>query len=148
MTRYCRLFVISSLVYLLFSGCLGVLMGINPLLTGYVRYAHIHLMLLGWVSMMIFGLAYHVLPRFLGMPMVQERWQKLHWWVANIGLLGMVIFMSLRVTNSDNTSSWVFAFAVFALMQGIGILIFCIQMLKLLCPVHSQEKAKACCSRC
>ena len=147
MTLYCRLFVISSLVYLLFSGFLGIVMGVNPTLTGYIRYAHIHLMLLGWVSMMIFGLAYHVLPRFVGMPMVSEGWQKFHWWLANIGLIGMVSSMSLRIMSS-NTQLWIFFFSIFSLMQGCGILIFCIQMLKLLCPFHKQENSKGCCNRC
>ena len=146
MTLYCRLFVISSLVCLIFSGVLGLFMGIQPQLSGYIRYAHIHLMLLGWVSMMIFGLAYHVLPRFVGMPMISDKWQKLHWWCANVGLVGMVIFMTLRLADADHWSLWRYFFSVGAFLQWLGVLIFCIQMLKLLCPFHKDPSSKSCCS--
>ena len=50
------------------------------------RPAHVHANLLGFVSMMIFGVAYHVLPRFVGHPLHNRRMAVVHWWVANIGL--------------------------------------------------------------
>ena len=33
------------------------------------RLAHVHMMLLGFVAMMIFGVAYHVIPNFAGFPL-------------------------------------------------------------------------------
>ena len=36
--------------------------------------------------MMIFGVAYHVIPRFVGHPLHNRRLAGAHWWVANIAL--------------------------------------------------------------
>ena len=38
------------------------------------RLAHTHLNLAGFVVMIIFGVAYHILPRFAGKPLHSEAW--------------------------------------------------------------------------
>ena len=38
------------------------------------RLAHTHLNLAGFVIMTIFGIAYHILPRFAGKPLHSESW--------------------------------------------------------------------------
>lgn len=55
------------------------------------RPAHVHANLLGFVSMMIFGVAYHVIPRFAGRPLHSRRLPAVHLWVSNLGLAGMVL---------------------------------------------------------
>jgi cbb3-type cytochrome oxidase subunit 1 len=39
--------------------------------------------------MMIFGVAYHVVPRFTGHALYSRRLAGAHWWMANVGLLFM-----------------------------------------------------------
>jgi len=56
---------------------------------------HAHTNLLGWVSMMIFAVAYHVLPRFSGRPLYSERLADLHLILSNIGLIGLMILWPL-----------------------------------------------------
>jgi cbb3-type cytochrome oxidase subunit 1 len=56
-----------------------------------------HANLLGFVSMMIFGVAYHVIPRFTGRPLHRPAAAALHLWVANAGLAGMVSGFILRI---------------------------------------------------
>lgn len=51
--------------------------------------------------MMIFGVAYHVIPRFTGRPLHSPRAAALHLWVANAGLAGMVSGFILRVFRWD-----------------------------------------------
>jgi cbb3-type cytochrome oxidase subunit 1 len=46
--------------------------------------------LLGFVAMMIFGVAYHVIPRFTGNPLHSGRLATVHWWIANAGLAALV----------------------------------------------------------
>ena len=58
--------------------------------------AHTHANLLGFVSMMIFGVAYHVLPRFSGRPLTSPKLAMAHVWVANLGLIGQVGGFILR----------------------------------------------------
>ncbi|HZW35484.1 MAG: cbb3-type cytochrome c oxidase subunit I [Deltaproteobacteria bacterium] len=55
------------------------------------RLAHTHLNLTGFVIMIIFGIAYHILPRFAGKPLRSETWAAAHFWIATLATAGMVI---------------------------------------------------------
>lgn len=55
------------------------------------RLAHTHLNLAGFVLMTIFGIAYHILPRFAGKPLHSELWAAAHFWIAALATAGMVI---------------------------------------------------------
>jgi cbb3-type cytochrome oxidase subunit 1 len=55
------------------------------------RLAHTHLNLAGFVIMTIFGIAYHILPRFAGKPLYREAWAAVHFWIATLATAGMVI---------------------------------------------------------
>jgi cytochrome c oxidase cbb3-type subunit 1 len=96
MDAFVRRFIRSSLVWLGVGVTLGVLMAVRPSLLAF-RPAHMHANLLGFVSMMIFGVAYHVIPRFTGRPLQSPRLPALHLWLANAGLAGMVAGFILRV---------------------------------------------------
>ena len=89
MERFVRWFIKSSLTWLGSGVILGVVMAAYP---GWIIYrpAHVHMNLLGFVSMMIFAVGYHVLPRIAGAPL---RWPGLgivHWGLSNAGLALMV----------------------------------------------------------
>ena len=90
MTPYVRRFIRSSLFWLGVGVILGVLMASWPRAVLY-RPAHMHANLLGFVSMMIFGVAYHVIPRFTGAALRSERLAMVHLWIANGGLALMVL---------------------------------------------------------
>jgi cytochrome c oxidase cbb3-type subunit 1 len=96
MDPFVRRFIRSSLVWLGVGVLIGVAMALNPAAAGF-RTAHMHANLLGFVSMMIFGVAYHVIPRFTGRPLHNPRAAALHLWVANAGLAGMVSGFILRL---------------------------------------------------
>lgn len=89
MEPFVRRFIRSSLVWLAIGVVLGVAIAIRPSLLIY-RAAHMHTNLLGFVSMMIFGVAYHVLPRFTGRPLHRRGLAAVHLWLANSGLTLMV----------------------------------------------------------
>jgi cbb3-type cytochrome oxidase subunit 1 len=96
MDPFVRRFIRSSLVWLGVGVTLGVAMAVHPAAVAF-RPAHLHANLLGFVSMMIFGVAYHVMPRFTGRPLHSVRAAAVHLWVANLGLAGMVSGFILRV---------------------------------------------------
>ena len=96
MDPFVRRFIRSSLVWLGVGVTLGVVMAVHPAAAAF-RPAHLHANLLGFVSMMIFGVAYHVMPRFTGKPLHSVRAATLHLWVANLGLAGMVSGFILRI---------------------------------------------------
>jgi cbb3-type cytochrome oxidase subunit 1 len=95
MEWFVRAFLKASLAWLALGVTLGVAMAAHPVWTIY-RLAHMHMVLLGFVTMMIFGVAYHVIPRFAGFPLRSRRGATVHWWISNLGLAGMVIGFVFR----------------------------------------------------
>ena len=96
MDWFVKAFLKTSISWLGLGVTLGIAMVVHPAWTAY-RTAHIHMNLLGFVSMMIFGVAYHVVPRFTGHPLHSKRLASVHWWIANAGLACMAAgFMMIR----------------------------------------------------
>ena len=86
-----RWFVAAALVYALLGGLLGLAWLAFPGdLPALALRAHAHLMLVGFVAMMIFGVGLHVLPRFTGRTLYSERLADVQFACANLGLLAMV----------------------------------------------------------
>ncbi len=90
MDWFVRRFIKSALAWLGMGVSLGVAMAAHPMWIIY-RPAHVHMNLLGFVTMMIFGVAYHVVPRFFGHPLYSKRLAGGHWWLSNVGLALMVV---------------------------------------------------------
>lgn len=90
MEPFVRRFVRASLVWLGVGVLIGVSMAFWPGAALVYRPAHVHANLLGFVSMMIFGVAYHVIPRFSGNRLHSRREAACHLWVSNIGLFLLV----------------------------------------------------------
>src|SRR5688572_10822707 len=109
MEWFVKAFLRSSVTWLVLGVTLGAAMGAHPRWAIY-RTAHLHMLLLGFVGMMIFGVAYHVIPRFAGHPLPSNRAAGAHWWFANLGLLTMVVGFVLRAQGD----------AVSSLILGIG----------------------------
>lgn len=85
MDWFVKAFLKASLAWLAGGVSLGIAMAVHPAWAVY-RTAHLHMNLLGFVAMMIFGVAYHVIPRFSGHPLHSHRLATIHWWLANGGL--------------------------------------------------------------
>lgn len=82
-----RLFITFSLLYALLGGLLALGWLAAPgAIPGNVPRLHGHLMLLGFMAMMIYGVGLHVLPRFSGRPLFSERLANAQLYVANVGL--------------------------------------------------------------
>ena len=87
---------------------------------GYLKFAHSHLMLIGWVTMMIYGVGYHVLPRFAGKLVKHKGLADVQFWISNVGLVGMVIFYTLMQLGQD----YRVLFALSATLQVASAFIF------------------------
>jgi cytochrome c oxidase cbb3-type subunit 1 len=90
MDDFVRRFIRASLVWLGVGVAIGIAMAFWPGQAIVYRPAHMHANLLGFVSMMIFGVAYHVIPRFSGAPLHRHRLAEVHFLVANAGLALLV----------------------------------------------------------
>lgn len=113
-----RLFVTLSLIYALLGGAIAIVWLIAPAsIPGNVARLHGHIMLLGFVAMMVYGVGLHVLPRFSGRPLFSERLANWQLYVANGGLWVMAAgWLSLRngVVAAGGVLSWL-GIAMFAL---------------------------------
>jgi cbb3-type cytochrome oxidase subunit 1 len=86
-----RWFVAAALLYALAGGLLGLAWLAFPgHLPPFALRAHGHLMFVGFVGMMIFGVGLHVLPRFTGRTLFSERLADAQFVLVNAGLLAMV----------------------------------------------------------
>ncbi|HEU0078241.1 MAG TPA: hypothetical protein VFQ76_11360 [Longimicrobiaceae bacterium] len=97
MESFVRRFIRSSLVWLAAGVLIGISMAFFPAQALVYRPAHVHANLLGFVSMMIFGVAYHVIPRFTGNPLHSRRLGPVHLVAANLGLALLVSGWIVRV---------------------------------------------------
>lgn len=126
MDRFARNFIVMSIVYLAVASILGLLMLGHPSML-YMKFVHSHLNMLGWVSMMIFGVGYHILPRFTGKPLMYPKLGELHFWLANISLIGMLLFYLLSTVN--DVAIFKSISTVFGLIQAVSIFLFFYNML-------------------
>jgi nitric oxide reductase large subunit len=112
-----RWFIAAALLYALLGGLVGVAwLGWPGLLPGFALRAHAHLMLVGFVGMMVFGIALHVLPRFTGRALLSERLADAILVLANLGLPLMVLgwlFGSMDTARLGGVLLWA-AFLAFA----------------------------------
>jgi cbb3-type cytochrome oxidase subunit 1 len=90
MERFVVGFIRASLTWFGVGVTLGVVMAFLPAHAMVYRPAHMHANLLGFVSMMIFGVAYHVVPRFSGAALHDRRMARVHLALANTGLALLV----------------------------------------------------------
>ena len=95
MEWFVKAFLKASLAWLALGVTFGVAMAAYPPWTIY-RLAHVHMVLLGFVTMMIYGVAYHVIPRFSGNPLHSRRIAAWHWWRSNAGLALMAAGFVVR----------------------------------------------------
>jgi len=131
MDRFVRNFIIVSIVYLGVSSILGIAMLWDQSLIS-LKFVHSHLNMLGWVSMMIYGVGYHVLPRFSGRPLKYPKMGELQFWAANIGLIGMLAFYTLNIhTPTAIFNSGAIAFGG---LEVFSIALFFYNMLATLLP--------------
>ncbi len=135
MDRFVRRFIIMSIVYLGISTVIGIVMLGDQGLPG-LKFVHSHLNMLGWVSMMIYGVGYHILPRFMGRPLYSPNLGEAQFWLANIGLVFMLLFY---VLNAHSPSAMYLTLTVTAgVIEGVSILLFFYNMLMTLLPKLEQ----------
>jgi len=126
MDRFVKNFILMSIVYLTIASVLGIFMFGNPSLMQF-KFVHSHLMLLGWVSMMIYGVGYHILPKFAGRFLKSKAMGEAQFWLANIGLAGMLGFHTIGIYYQ--TDSYRGATIAFGVVEAVSIFLFFYNMI-------------------
>lgn len=105
-------FIRASLLWFAAGTILGLAMAIHPAWLGY-RPAHAHMNVVGFLTMLVFGVGYQLLPRLFGHPLYSNRLAIAHLFLANGGLLAMVLGFLLQ-PRSAGAARW--------LLGGGGVL--------------------------
>lgn len=119
-------YLASAIFYLIVTAIAGLLLAIN-LGSPYIKIDHLqylnlhaHVAFIGWVSMVVMGVTYKLIPMFTlshGYPLTYAKWAL---WFINIGLLGInTIFHYKDIT---------FLYYIFTPMITLGILLFLAQV--------------------
>jgi cbb3-type cytochrome oxidase subunit 1 len=102
-TQFTLWFVYACIIYSIIGFSWGALMGgiadfrhfVDHRLHGnLIVRAHTHINLLGWVEMAIFAAVYYLIPRLVRRPIYSVKLVKVHFWMHNLGLLGMVVLFT------------------------------------------------------
>jgi cbb3-type cytochrome oxidase subunit 1 len=126
MDRFVKGFIIMSIVYLGIAALLGIIMLGNQNVMA-LKFVHSHLNMLGWVSMMIYGVGYHILPRFMGRPLYSNKIGETQFYLANISLVAMLCFYTLNVYNPGGMYRTLTV--AFGALQAVAIFLFFYNML-------------------
>jgi len=131
MDKYAKAFVKASLIYLGIGTILGVLMVLWPDIRFAITRVHTHINLLGFMAMMIYGVGYHILPRFMGRPVYSHRLGSVQVWLANITLIGLSLSWILEASQGR---IWHSLAILFGIGQGVSIFLFIINLWKSMIP--------------
>jgi cbb3-type cytochrome oxidase subunit 1 len=124
MDWFVKAFIKSSLAWLALGVTLGVGMAVHPIWAIY-RPAHMHMNLLGFVTMMIYGVAYHVIPRFSGHALHSRRLAGGQVWLSNGGLSLLVLGFLLRPHAGATSTS---VLAIGGTLAALGAYVFVFNM--------------------
>ncbi|MBI4849958.1 MAG: hypothetical protein HY808_15515 [Nitrospirae bacterium] len=114
-----------SVVYFVTGAVAGFVMILWPENSGYYLKSHAHLNLLGFMSMMIYGVGYHILPRFSGKQLYSPKIMHMQFWLANTGLIGMAV--SWPFADPGSTS---FPLLISSAISLIAVALFAFNILK------------------
>ena len=89
MDWFIKAFIRASLLWFAGGILLGVAMAAHPAWIIY-RPAHAHMNVVGFLTMLVFGVGYQLLPRLFGHPLHSRRLAIWHLFLANFGLGAMV----------------------------------------------------------
>ncbi|MDD1749418.1 MAG: hypothetical protein LUO89_06030 [Methanothrix sp.] len=126
MDKFVKGFIVMSVVYLGAAAVMGIVMLSNQNVMA-LKFVHSHLNMLGWVSMMIYGVGYHILPRFMGRALYSNKIGEVQFYLANISLIAMLLFYSLNVYNPGDLYRTITV--VSGAIQALTIFLFLYNML-------------------
>jgi cbb3-type cytochrome oxidase subunit 1 len=126
MDKFVKGFIVMSVVYLGAAAVMGIVMLSNQNVMA-LKFVHSHLNMLGWVSMMIYGVGYHILPRFMGRALYSNKIGEAQFYLANISLMAMLLFYALNVYYPSDLYRTITV--VSGAVQALAIFLFLYNML-------------------
>ena len=138
MDKFVKGFIVMSVVYLGAAAVMGIVMLSNQNVLA-LKFVHSHLNMLGWVSMMIYGVGYHILPRFMGRALYSNKIGEAQFYLANISLITMLLFYALNVYYPSDLYRTITVIS--GAVQALAIFLFLYNMLMTLLTKVEQPHA-------
>lgn len=85
--------IFAAIIYFVIAVCLGVFMGASH--DHSLMSVHVHLNLLGWVSLALIGVIYHLFPRA-----AESRLATVQFWLHNIALPPMMLALAFLLKGN------------------------------------------------
>jgi cbb3-type cytochrome oxidase subunit 1 len=114
-------------VYLAIGVTMGIVMGITHQFA--LAPVHAHINLLGWASLAIMGVVYHVYP-----AAAKTRLANIHFWIHNIALPVFMVGLGFALTGHEAAMPVTIAGA---LTVAIGILVFAVNIFMTIRPADA-----------
>jgi cbb3-type cytochrome oxidase subunit 1 len=114
-------------VYLAIGVTMGIVMGITHQFA--LAPVHAHINLLGWASLAIMGVVYHVYP-----AAAKTRLANIHFWIHNIALPVFMVGLGFALTGHEAAMPVTIAGA---LTVAIGILVFVVNIFMTIRPADA-----------
>ncbi|MBI3582247.1 MAG: DUF1858 domain-containing protein [Nitrospinae bacterium] len=130
MEKFPRSFIIAAISYLLVGVAVGIATSAGELDPFAGRFVHAHLNLVGFLGMFIYGVAYHILPRFNATPIKHPALVGVHFYAVNAGLVGMVL--SALADGVYGAGGAHHAFVASGVLEAVGIVLFAYNIIPVL----------------
>ena len=112
-------FLKIAVVYLVLGALLGLTMGITQKFV--LAPVHAHLLLLGWASLALAGLIYHLYP-----AAATTRLARTHFWLHNLALPPFMVGLGMLLTGNESAGAVVAPSATVVL---VGLAVFAANVL-------------------
>lgn len=112
-------FLKIAVVYLVLGAILGLAMGIKQNFA--LAPVHAHVLLLGWASLGLAGIVYHLYP-----AAAETRLARFHFWLHNLGLPVFMVGLGFVLTGTETIVPVVIVAAIAVL---IGLVLFAANVL-------------------
>jgi hypothetical protein len=118
-----RGFLVIGPIYLAIGILIGAYMGATN--DHALQPVHAHLNLLGFTLMMVFGLAYHLLPEAGGSGLA-----RVHFWLHQAGTLVLMVMITLLFSGKIGETAMAPLAPIAELAVLVGVLIFALAMFR------------------
>lgn len=105
-----------AVVYLIIGAVFGLGMGLSQQFI--MAPVHAHLLLLGWVSLALAGIIYHLYP-----AAAETRLARVHFWLHNLGLPPFMIALAALLTGNAAAGPFI-GIAATVVVIGLGCFMF------------------------
>lgn len=138
MDWFIKAFIRASLLWFAGGILLGLAIAIHPAWTVY-RPAHAHMNVVGFLTMLVFGVGYQLLPRLFGHPLHSNRLAVAHLYLANVGLAGLVAGFFVR-PHAPPAGRWILATG--GILFAAGALLWVVNLWRTFDAAEERQRAR------